>query len=71
MKTLTNSVRQSTLLVGCGDRITLRLMVHGTKLTDFERFAILSNAFLHKENGAFGIYFYQDTDDQQRQEKHN
>ena len=40
-------------VVGRGDRIALRLMKHGTELADSERFAVLTDAFLHKEHWPF------------------
>ena len=40
-------------VVGCGDRIAFRLMMHGSELTDSEWLAVLSNAFLHKEHRPF------------------
>ena len=40
-------------VVGCGDRIALRLMKHSSELADSERFSVLPNAFLHKEYRPF------------------
>ena len=40
-------------VVGCSDRITFRLMMHGSELADSEWLAVLSNAFLHKEHRPF------------------
>ncbi len=40
-------------VVGCGDRIAFRLMMHSSELTDSEWLAVLSNAFLHKKHWSF------------------
>ena len=40
-------------VVGRGDRIALQLMKHGSELADSKRFAVLTNAFLHKEHRSF------------------
>ncbi len=40
-------------VVGCGDGIAFRLMMHGSELADSEWLAVLSNAFLHKEHRPF------------------
>ena len=51
-------------VVGSGDAVAFRLMQHGTKLTDFERFAVFSNAFLHEKHRPFRIDFDEDSDDE-------
>ena len=58
-------------VAGRGNSITLRLVVHGSKLTDSERFAIFSNAVLHKKYRPFRVDFDEDADDEQGQKQQN
>lgn len=42
-------------VVGRGDRVAFGLVVHGTELTNPERLAAFSDAFLEKENRTFRV----------------
>lgn len=58
-------------VAGSGNSIALRLVVHGSELTDSEWFAVLTNAFLHEKHRTFRIDSDEDGDDQKRQKQHN
>ena len=60
-----------TRVASNGDTISFRPMAHRAELADSERFAILSNAPLHKEHRAFRVDFNEDGDNQQGQKQHN
>ncbi len=58
-------------VVGRGDAVALRLVVHGAELADSERFAFFTDAPLEEKYGSFRVNFDEQGNDEQRQEEHN
>ncbi len=58
-------------VVGRGDRVAFGLVVHGTELTNPERLAAFSDAFLEKENRTFRVDLDKNGNGQQWQKEHN
>ena len=50
-------------IVGDRDAVAFRLVLHRAELADPERFAVFSNAPLHKEYRTFRVDFDEDGDD--------
>ena len=58
-------------VVGRSDRVAFRLMEHGAKLTDPERFSVFTYAFLHEKCRTFRIDLDEYGNDKQRQKQHD